>query len=400
MRPWRQRCEPWVAAAAMFCCGWGGNEFTPLLALYRSANGFSEVVVDALLAAYVLGLAPALLVGAGLSDRHGRKRLIVLALICSGAGSLILSLDDLGGLFAGRLLSGVGIGLAMAVGSTWLVELGIRAGLGASRSARRASLALTAGLGLGPGVAGALAQYGPLPASLPYWLHAAFTVPILALVVLWGTETTTRAGAPVRQRLWPRSITQPRFRRRIGPTAPWIFGAAGIAYATVPEAVHAQVSSWALLYAAILTVCAMTAGFLVQPLAQRLEHPEIARSLTVAMLVMTAGMGVAAATVALQLAWLGVLSAIVLGAALGLTLVSGLTEVQRLAEPSELARMTGTFYALAYIGFLAPMLIALSGQTVAALWLATGLAGACGLSIAAQGRPAFSSRALRTSSSA
>jgi MFS family permease len=385
MRPWSRRSDPWIAAAAMFCCGWGGNEFTPLLAMYRSVNGFSEVVVDALLAAYVLGLAPALLVGGGLSDRHGRKRLISLALICAGAGSLVISLDTLGGLFVGRLLSGVGIGLAMAVGSTWVVELGTRDGVSVSTSARRASLALTAGLGLGPGIAGVLAQYGPLPASLPYWIHAALTVPILALVLVCGTETT--GAAPVlHQRWWPRSVANPRFRRLIGPTAPWIFGAAGIAYATVPEAVHSQVSSWALLYATVLTVCAMAAGFLVQPLAQRLDHPEIPRSLGAAMVVTTAGMALAAATVALQLAWLGVLCAIVLGAALGMTLVSGLSEVQRLAPPSELARTTGIFYALAYIGFLAPMLIALSGQTATALWLLTALAGACGLLIAA---PAF-----------
>jgi MFS family permease len=378
MRHWRQPSELTVAAAAMFCCGWGGNQFTPLLAMYRSANGFSEVVVDALLAAYVLGLVPALLVGAGLSDRHGRRRLMTVALICTGAGSLVISSDALAGLFLGRLLSGVGIGLAMAVGSTWMVELGTRGGLSAGASARRASLALTAGLGLGPGVAGLLAQYGPLPASLPYWIHAALTVPILAYVGLWATEITS--AAPVaRPSRWPLSIADPRFRRLIGPTAPWIFGAAGIAYATVPEALASQVHSWALLYATILTVCAMAAGFLVQPLAQRLDHPELPRSLSSAMVVTTAGMALAATTVATQAVWLGVVCAVVLGAALGLTLVSGLSEVQRLAEPRELARTTGIFYALAYIGFLAPMLIALSGQTIAALWLLTGLAGASGL---------------------
>ncbi len=383
MRHSRRPSETWVVAAAMFCCGWGGNQFTPLLALYRSADGYSEVVVDALLAAYVLGLAPALLVGGGLSDRLGRRRLMTIALICAGFGSLALSLDDLPGLAIGRLLSGVGIGLAMAVGSTWLVELGTARGLTAAASARRASLSLTAGLGLGPGVAGLLAQYAPLPASLAYWVHAALTVPILVVVVLRGAETAPGERATGRRR-WPASIARPRFRRLVLPTAPWIFGAAGVAYATVPEALHAQVSHWALLYAAILTVCAMTAGCLVQPLAQRLDHPRIPRSLGTAMVVMTAGMALAAATVASHQAWLGVLCAIVLGAALGLTLVSGLGEVQRLAQPDDLARTTGVFYALAYIGFLAPMLIALWGQTTAALWLLTVLAGVSGLFVAVQ----------------
>jgi MFS family permease len=387
MRRWPRPSDPWIAAAAMFCCGWGGNQFTPLLSLYRSRDGFSEVVVDALLGAYVLGLAPALLVGGGLSDRHGRKRLMTVAMVATGLGSLLISLDDLGALAVGRLLSGVGIGLAMAVGSTWVVELGARAGLAPTTAARRASLSLTAGLGVGAGAAGVLAQFGPLPVSVPYWVHLALALPVLWLVAAHGVETVAERReitAPARAGLWPRAATDPRFRRLILPMAPWIFCAAGVAYATVPEALHAQVSSWALLYATILTVVAMAAGFLIQPLAQRLEHPSFPRSIGLTMGMLTLGMALAAATVALGQVWLGVLTAIVLGGALGLGIVSGLSEIQRLSEPSDLARTTGLFYALSYIGFLAPMLIALSGQTTAALWLLTILAAACGLFVVAR----------------
>jgi MFS family permease len=384
MRSLRRPSDWAIAAAAMFCCGWGGNQFTPLLSMYRTRNGLSEVVVDALLAAYVLGLIPALLVGGSLSDRRGRKRLMLIALTSTIAGSLALSTDNLAGLALGRLLSGVGIGLAMAVGTTWVVELSVRAGHHAWRGARRGSLALTAGLGLGAGVAGVLAQFAPLPGSLPYWVHVLATVPVLAAVAVRGTETagaTTATTAPTtqstlqRRRRTPQALSNPRFRRLIVPMAPWIFGAGGIAYATVPEALDSQVSHWALLYATILTVAAMTAGFLVQPLAQRFDHTEIPRSMSLAMVVTTVGIAVAALTVALQLVWLGVIAAVVLGSALGLAMMSGLSEIQRLAAPSELARTTGVFYALAYIGFLAPMLIAISGQTVAALWLLTAVAG-------------------------
>ena len=378
MPRWRRPSDGALAAAAMFCCGWGGNQFTPLLEMYRADNGLSEVVVDALLAAYVLGLAPALLVGSGLSDRHGRKRAMIVALVACLLGSVSLSLHDLPSLVVGRLLSGIGIGLAMAVGTTWVVELGARSGLSAAPSARRASLALTAGLGVGPGVAGLLAQFGPRPEALPYWVHAAVTLPVLAGVVLAGHETSTnRSGLAVARPFRPQAITHPRFRRLLLPSAPWIFGAAGIAYATVPAALHPEVRHWALLYATILTVAAMASGFAVQPLAHRLDHPVRPRSLRVAMATMIGGMALAAAAVMLGSPGLGLLTALVLGAALGLTLVSGLLEVQRLTEPAELARVTGIFYALAYIGFLAPMFIALSGETPNALWLLTALALGC-----------------------
>lgn len=41
----------------MFGIAWGGNEFTPLLVMYRQA-GQSAASVDTLLFAYVLGIIP------------------------------------------------------------------------------------------------------------------------------------------------------------------------------------------------------------------------------------------------------------------------------------------------------------------------------------------------------
>ena len=39
----------WPAVSlAVFATAWGGNEFTPLLMMYRQISGLSPVVVDAL----------------------------------------------------------------------------------------------------------------------------------------------------------------------------------------------------------------------------------------------------------------------------------------------------------------------------------------------------------------
>ncbi|MDU2597611.1 MAG: MFS transporter, partial [Dermabacter sp.] len=50
----------WPVAASIFAIAWGGNEFTPLLVMYREVSQFSDLVVDGLLGAYVLGIVPAL----------------------------------------------------------------------------------------------------------------------------------------------------------------------------------------------------------------------------------------------------------------------------------------------------------------------------------------------------
>ena len=40
-------------AGSMVAVAWGGNEFTPLLVMYREESHFSQVTVNGLLAAYV-----------------------------------------------------------------------------------------------------------------------------------------------------------------------------------------------------------------------------------------------------------------------------------------------------------------------------------------------------------
>jgi hypothetical protein len=51
-------------------------------------------------------------------------------------------------------------------------------------------------------------------------------------------------------------------------------------------------------------------------------------------------------------------AAILLGCGYGLCLVSGLLEIQRLASGEDLASLTAVFYALTYIGFAAPIVLA------------------------------------------
>lgn len=111
--------RPWQAvAAAIFAIAWGGNEFTPLLVMYRADGGFSALTVDLLLFAYVLGIVPALLVGGALSDRFGRRPLMVPAPVLAAIGSLILAFGAQSALVLGlgRVFSGLALGLAMAVG--------------------------------------------------------------------------------------------------------------------------------------------------------------------------------------------------------------------------------------------------------------------------------------------
>ena len=359
------RLKPWLAVAvAMFVIGWGGNQFTPLLITYAQHSGYSQVAVDVLLGAYVVGLVPGLLVASALSDRHGRRSVMAFGVISAALGSLVIAAGDVWGfsaLFTGRLLSGLAVGIAMAVGSAWITELSSPPFSDASpgAGARRSSICLTLGLGVGPLCAGLLAAFALLPLVLTYVIHAALCVPALWAVLRRGVETRTAAST----RSLLKSLTVPgathrRFTHVVVPMAPWIFGSAGIAYAIIPALVASKLGSWAMLYTAGLTVLTLTCGVLVQPIARRLDDLSTARAVVVSMVLMTVGVLAAVITAVTRSALLAVLVAMLLGSAYGIAIVSGLLEIQRIAEPDELAGMSGVYYSIAYAGFLLPAALA------------------------------------------
>jgi len=375
-----RRGTPWFpVAAAVFCCGWGGNQFTPLLIMYRGA-GYSAFTVDALLGAYVVGLVPGLLLSGGLSNRYGRKPVMLLGTVASLLASVMLAVGELGvgWLAAGRFVTGIAVAVAMAVGSTWVKELADAEPASApDLGTRRAALWLTLGLGIGPGVAGALAQWGPWPMVLPYLVHIALVGAALAILPLSPETRTAGPLPPPREfgRAPSRSATRhPRFRRVILPMAPWIFGSLGVAYAIMPEIVDDKLGSWSLAYSTLLTVCAIGAGVGIQPIAKRLDRTTSARAVVVSMAMMCAGLAVSAVAAALRSPWFALATALVLGTAYGIAVVSGLLELQRMAQPGELAELTGVYYALAYVGFLLPSVLAALSRVASYAILLSSLA--------------------------
>jgi MFS family permease len=147
-----------------------------------------------------------------------------------------------------------------------------------------------------------------------------------------------------------------------------------VAYAIMPQIVDSRLGSWGLAYSTLLVVCTLGAGVAVQPLAKRLDRTTSARGVVVGMIVMSVGLGLSAVAAALRMPLLVLGVAIVLGAAYGIAVVSGLLELQRLARPDELAELTGVYYALAYIGFLFPSLLALLSTLASYTALLCGLA--------------------------
>jgi hypothetical protein len=365
----------WIPVAGVLAgAGWGSNQFTPMLLVYHARLGFSTSTLEALFGAYALGLIPSLILIGRWSDAHGRRAVGVLsaALSLLASVSLVAGTHALTLLFLGRLLAGVGSGAAFGAGTAWLRETSLAPFGDADQSvvARRAAIAMTAGFAVGPLVAGTLAQWAPAATALPYLPHIALM--IVVLLGLRGVPETIRRHETASRAIGLPAEGARRFRRVVVPAAPWVFAAPAIAFALLPSIVGtAHAADGVALTAAITSLTAL-AGVLIQPVARRFEAGAL-----LGLIVMGAGLVLAAFAADARETWLLFPCAILLGSAYGLCLVAGLLEVQRLAPTRAVAGLTATFYVFTYLGFAAPylMTIAAGAASYAVLLLiASGLA--------------------------
>jgi len=373
------------AGVAVAAVGWGANQFAPLLLVYRAHLGLSATTVEATFGLYALGLIPGLVVCGSLSDRFGRRRVMLPALAASVLASVLLIAggSTVGLLFVGRLVAGVASGAAFSSGAAWIKELSAVGGAGdRGAGARRVTVTMTAGFGVGPLVAGLLAQWAPSPTVIPYLPHLVLLAVAIVLVLrIPETHAAEQKTTVARRSRMPELYGQ-RFRTVVLPLAPWVFGSAAIALAYLPALVEHRLGDAALAFTAVVTMLTALAGILVQPLARRIDAPGSARLITTSLALVVAGLLVSAAAAATGQPVIVVLAILALGAGYGACQVCGLQEIQRLAKPESLAGLTAVYQAVSYLGFALPFLLAAAAHVVPAAVLLLLVAGLAALTLA------------------
>jgi MFS family permease len=383
------KAVPWLRAAfALTVIGWGANQFTPLLLLYRPLMGLTAAVVEAMFGMYAVGLIPGLLVAGRVSDRIGRRPVVECSVLLSIVAGVVLILGPHGvaWLFAGRVIMGVASGCGFSAGAAWIKELSAPpyATAHPTAGARRAGVAMTLGFGLGPLVAGVLAQWAPLPTALPYLPQLALAG--WAAVLVWRLPETRPGqadGGGRRFRL--AGLSEPRFLRVVLPLAPWVFGSAAIAMVYAPGLVAGRVDGPAVFFGALVALCTAMSGVLIQPVARRLARPGRPWLLVTSLALVTAGMAAEAGVADVGRAVLVLPAAVVLGCGYGCCLVYGLAEVQRIAKPGELAGLTAVFQAATYLGFAAPYVLSMLRGYASPAVLLLGVAALAALTLAVTG---------------
>ena len=364
----------WVKIAfAMFAVGWGANQFSPMLIVYRHELGLGANVVAGLFLVYALTLIPGLLVGGPASDRFGRRPVVWPFVALSPLATLLLVLGprSLVMIALGRALAGLCSGVVFGAATAWVREVSPDDGM----SARRSALALTAGFGLGPVVAAALAQWAGDPLVLPYLPH--LVIGGVAAVALGRMPADTTARPEAGRRRWPpAAVRSRRFWLTVAPTSPLVFGSVSLAIVVLPEEVTSA-RSLSAGFAGLMTALSFSAGVAVQPFARRLRGMLTGNIAGLACAAAGAAIGIAAVAASDRV--LAGAAAVFLGLAYGLCLVSGLRQAEQIANPDERGAVIACYYALAYLGFAMPYLVdglaALVGQTGAFVALTAIIAG-------------------------
>jgi MFS family permease len=359
-------------AFAMFAVGWGANQFSPMLIVYRHELRLTAGEVAGLFLVYALTLIPGLLIGGPASDRFGRRPVVWPFVALSPLATLLLVLEprSLAMIAVGRALAGLCSGVVFGAATAWVQDVspdeGPGGGPGNGLSVRRSALALTGGFGLGPVVAAALAQWAGDPLVVPYLPH--LVIGTAAAAVLAGTPegSAERPGRPQPAgRRWPpAAVRTRRFWLAVAPSSPLVFGSVALAIVVLPEEVTSA-RTLSAGFAGLMTALSFAAGVAVQPFARRL--PDMLAGAVAGLVCAAAGAAIGIAAVASADRVLAGVAALLLGLAYGLCLVSGLRQAEHLAGPDERGAVIACYYALAYLGFATPYLAnglgALAGKT-------------------------------------
>lgn len=186
---WKIPATAWMVTAVFIL----SNSATPLYLHWQRQFAFSSGTLTVIFAAYIIGLLGALLIAGQLSDRLGRKAVLLPGfLIAMAACGLFVTAASVAALIAARFLTGMAVGIIVSAGMAAVVDVG---GPDRKRQASQAaSIAMVLGAGLGPLLAGTLAQKMDNPVSAIFGIEFALLATAMAVMLAMPMPAPARGS--------------------------------------------------------------------------------------------------------------------------------------------------------------------------------------------------------------
>jgi MFS family permease len=346
---------------------------TPLYVLYQARDHFSTFMITVIFAAYAAGVVASLFLAGHLSDWVGRRRMTLLAVAVNiASGVLFLLWPATAGLIVARVVSGVSIGMLTATATAYLSELhaAARPGTGRGRSEIVATAANLGGIGLGPLLAGLLAQYAGHALVLPFLVAEALMLAgAVALALAPETAAVLRGGQRPAYR--PQRVSVPAADRPLFLSAAAAGGAVfalfGLFTSVAPTLLADLLHNRSHAVAGVMAFAVFGAAALAQVVVGRAARRyQVGAGLALVL----AGLAMVTGAVWLPSFWLLLAGGIVAGAGAGAAF-RGLVATVISITPAEVRGegLAGLFLG-SYVGLAVPVV----GLGVATLWVSMQVA--------------------------
>lgn len=349
-----------AVAAAFLVTMLGATLPTPLYPLYEQRFGFGGLMSTLVFATYAAGVIAALLFLGPLSDQIGRRALLLPGIgLAVASSAAFLVPDSVAALFVGRALSGLSAGIFTGTATAAIVDLAP-----AERRARAGLLAAVVnmlGLGLGPVVAGLLAETAPYPLQLPYLVHLALLVPAGLAVWLMPEPVSVQPG-PVRLRLQRLSVpVQVRATFVRAATAGFAaFAVLGLFAAVSPALLVQVLGRDSHLLSGVVVFSLLGSSALGQLLSARVDER---RSLLGGCVGLVVGIGLVAAGIATASLALLVTGGVVAGLGQGMAFRAGVSAVGAGAPDARRGEVVSTYFVVLYAAISFPVIgVGAAGQ--------------------------------------
>ncbi|MBS45677.1 MAG: MFS transporter [Nocardioides sp.] len=368
-----------MASASLIWTFFASGTPVPLYNTYRAENGLTSADLVLTTVVYLASTAAALLVLGRLSDHLGRRPIAALALASSLAGALVLMhVEAVGWLVAGRVLQGVACGMASSALGSYVIDTAPRRPpwLAAVITSTAPQLSIP----VGALVAGSLVDLAPAPRVLVY-AFVATGLGLGILLVALCPETVGRRS--VRGGL---AALRPQVAIPAG-AGPAMLVAGGVAVATwslggffqgySPMIASERLGSDNALLVAVVLASLM----LLAPLGGAAGGRWSPRtSVAVGMLVFAASTVVIVVGIVAGTAVLLVVAELVAAFGMGMAAAGGLRGAIPYARTDERAGLLAAIYLVSYLGAAVPSLV--SSRLVEHLSLVTIAVGHGTLAVA------------------
>ena len=344
----------WFVATAFLTLMAFGTAPTPLWPIYQVTDHFGAFTVTVAFAVMVIGAASSFRLLGHLSDRFGRRRIILPALATGIASAAVLAAwPQLPGLLIGRILTGVAVGLMASTATVYLTDLyrEVRPDAGSGFPALVATVSNLGGLAIGPLVAGALAQWAPAPVRTSYVIFGGLMV-VLLLLVLTSPETVDTALADQDRPV--------RFAVRAGQRgAFWsaatlgffAFAVMGLFSSLGAIIVRGQLGITSYFVAGLASFVCFAASAVTQLALRRAANPTV---LLIGTVMFPVGLALTALSLYRPALWLVLVAAGLAGGGAGLLFKSAVVTAVVAAEPASRAGVLATYFVIAYVGMGLP----------------------------------------------